>query len=399
MFERIVLRKSLDGPAITAGEIAEALLFYQSVHIVLDYSSLAGLVKSIGMPTILKVLSLPNVNATYIEEITGTQTEQTSTGPEYSLIAFMVTGHQDFGQIQSRNKRLEYRLECCGCKKSEAKNFVQQFHQCVSFKKLGDDYYIKGGLILAALTDLLDNEYVEKASKIVAQNLLGNQSLQNDFFFHINSSGGKFRVATNLDFDIISKIQQTKEQNAGQYTPAHVTSALLDASIGVIFAGHYGGDFYTSETESKIIQLRQSYLLRRFQLDRSEISHFKEVALNGSPDIAEVINQRKRTFEEFLELLSSARKFKRWLKGKSPDESIVAGYLEDVTAVGWLSSIPGKLLRYVVSAGVGTIDPITSLAFSAGDSFFLEKLFSGWKPNHFISEKVKPFIDPEGDYD
>jgi len=399
MFERIVLRRSLDGLEITAGEIAEALLFYQSVHIVLDYSSLGGLVKSIGMPTILKVLSLPDVKTTYIEEMTGTQTEQTSTGFEYSLVTFMITGHRDVGQFQSRNKRLEYMLESHGYKKSEAKKFVKQFRKCVIYKKLGDDNYIKGGLIPAALTDLLDNKYVEEASKIVAQQLLGNQSLQTDFFFRINSSGEKFRVATNLDFDVISKIQQIKDQNAGQYTPAHVTSALLNASIGVIFAGHYGGDFYTSKTESKIIQLRQNYLLHRFQLDRSEISRFKEVALKGSPDIAEVINQEQRSFEEFLELLSSARKFKRWLKGKSPDESIVAGYLEDVTAVGWLSSIPGKLLRYVVSASVGTIDPITSLAFSAGDSFFLERLFSGWKPNHFISEKVKPFIDPEGDYD
>lgn len=95
MFERVVLRRSLDGPAITAGEIAEALLFYQNVHIVLDYSSLVGLIKTIGMRLILRVLSLPDVKATYIEEITGTRTEQTLSGPEYSLIAFMFTGHKD----------------------------------------------------------------------------------------------------------------------------------------------------------------------------------------------------------------------------------------------------------------------------------------------------------------
>jgi hypothetical protein len=33
MFERVVLSKSLVGPAITVGEIAEALLFYQNIHI------------------------------------------------------------------------------------------------------------------------------------------------------------------------------------------------------------------------------------------------------------------------------------------------------------------------------------------------------------------------------
>jgi hypothetical protein len=107
MFERVVLRRSLDGPAITVGEIAEALLFYQNVHIVLDYSSLVGLIKNIGMRTTLKLLSLPDVKATYIEEITGTHTEQSPSGPEYSLVALMFTGHQDVGQLKSRKRRLE----------------------------------------------------------------------------------------------------------------------------------------------------------------------------------------------------------------------------------------------------------------------------------------------------
>lgn len=399
MFERIILRRSLDGPAITVGEIAEALLFYQNIHLVLDYSSLVGLIQTIGMRNILKMLSLPDVKATYIEEIAGTHTTQTPTGPEYSLVAFMFSGHQDVGQLKSRKKRLEYMLDRQGYKKSETKRLVAQFRQSVSYKKLGDDYYVKGGMIPAARVDLLDSEYISEASRIVAKHLLDSDVLPEDFFFRINSSYEKFRVSTNLDFDAISKVQQARDKNAGQYTPAHVASELLNASIGLTFAGHYGGDFYTSDTESKIIQLRQKFLLQRFQLDRSELSRFHEVALNGCPSIAETINLGHRSFEEFLELLSSARKFKKWLKGKSPDESLLAGYLEDITASGWLSSLPGKALRYIIGSGIGAIDPTSGLAISAGDSFFLERLVSGWKPNQFISGKIKPFVDTEGELD
>lgn len=399
MFERVVLRRSLDGPAITAGEIAEALLFYQNVHIVLDYSSLLGLVQSIGMRTLLTVLSLPDVKATYIEEITGTQTEQTPSGPEYSLVAFMFAGHKDVGQLKSRKKRLEFALERNGYKKSEARQLTERFRRSVCYKKLSDDYYIKGGLIPAARVDLLNREYVSGAARIAAQDLLGNHALPADFFFEIHSSGEKFRVATNLDFDVVSRIRQAKDPNAGEYTPAHVASEILSASIGLVFAGHYGGDFYTSEAESKIIDLRQRYLLRRFQLDRTELSQFQEVVLHGSPSIADAINRGERSFEEFLELLSSARKFKLWLKSKSLDESLIAAYLEDITAIGWLNRVPGKVLRYVIGAVAGAIDPATGMALSAGDSFFLEKLVSGWRPNHFIASKIKPFVDPEGECD
>ncbi|MDX8128208.1 hypothetical protein QLH52_13005 [Methylomonas sp. OY6] len=399
MFERVVLKRSLDGPGISIGEIAEALLFYQSVHVVLDHSSLFGLIKNIGMRNVLKLLSLPDIRTTYIDEMTGTRTEQTSAGPEYSLVSFMLTGHQDIGVFPSRKKRLEAMLESNGYNKSDVKFFVEKFRKCVSYKKLGDDYFIKGGLISAARVDLFENAYVAEASKVVAQHLLGQHSLSSNFFFRVIPNGETFSVATNLDFDLISTIQQAKDKNAGQYTPAHITSELLNASMGVIFAGHYGGDFYTSETESKIIQLRQRYLLHRFQLDRSAISDFQEITLKGSPSIVEVINQKKRSFEEFLELLSSAKKFKNWLKGKSPDESLITGYLEDITAQGWLSSAPGKVLRYVVGSSVGAIEPISGLAISAGDSFFLDKLFSGWKPNQFIESKVRPFVDPDGDFD
>lgn len=212
MFERVVLRRSLDGPAITVGEIAEALLYYQSVHIVIDYMSLIGLIKTIGMRNLLKLLSLPDVKATYLEEFTGTQTEETLEGPEHSLVAIMFKGNKDVGQLNSRKKILKLILEREGYKKSEAKRFVESFRKYVTYKKLSDDYYVKGGLIPTARIDLLDNEYVTEASKVVAQQLLRNQPLPADYFFRIHSKGEKFRVSTNLDFEIISNNPTSKER-------------------------------------------------------------------------------------------------------------------------------------------------------------------------------------------
>ena len=49
MFEKIVLKRSIDGPPISLGELAEALLFYQNVHLVLDHSTLSHLIESIRM--------------------------------------------------------------------------------------------------------------------------------------------------------------------------------------------------------------------------------------------------------------------------------------------------------------------------------------------------------------
>lgn len=43
MFEKIVLRRSEDGLSPTVGDLAEALLFYRHVHLMLDRGSLGSL--------------------------------------------------------------------------------------------------------------------------------------------------------------------------------------------------------------------------------------------------------------------------------------------------------------------------------------------------------------------
>jgi hypothetical protein len=68
-----------------------------------------------------------------------------------------------------------------------------------------------------------------------------------------------------------------------------------------------------------------------------------------------VINNGDRIFEEFLEVLEDATRFKEWLRNRSPDEDVVAAYLQKVASVVWLGRIPGKSLRYTISASAGQL--------------------------------------------
>jgi len=92
MFEKIVLRRSEAGPVLSIGELAEALLFYQNVHIILDHSSFIEFVSSIGMPRLLSLLSKPNVSDVYCEETLGTRTETRGRVQFHSFVAIMFAG-------------------------------------------------------------------------------------------------------------------------------------------------------------------------------------------------------------------------------------------------------------------------------------------------------------------
>ncbi|WP_439067967.1 hypothetical protein [Serratia ureilytica] len=397
MFDYVVLNRSIDGPPITVGEIAEALLYYQSVHIILDRSTLVELIDKIGPNNVLKLLSNSNVKATYIEEFVGVQTIQTPSGPEYTLISAYVSGGEKVGVLKSAKKRLEYTLLNNGLSNTQAENFISRFKKCVSFRSISNDYYIKGGVVAAAMDDLYDEKYVSSGAHVLANGLLSNRTLNDDFKFNINIGNDKFRIDTNLDFSLINEIQNNKNKEPDGYTPAHIASGLLSASYGLVLAAHYGGDFYTSEVESEVIKIKNKQILTRANINRSLQSEFHTILLKGCPDVATVLNAGDRSFEEFLELLSKASKFKKWLKERSPDENLISNYIDDITSSGWISQTPGKILRYLTSTGLGFIDPITGIFASAIDTFVLDKFSSGWKPNQFINGNLRDFVDCHDD--
>ncbi len=395
MFEKIVIKKSIDGPTITAGEIAEALLFYQNVHLILDHASLSSLIDKIGMQSILRVLSLPFVKTTYFEDLTGAHTKPTPSGPEYSLVSFKLSGHKDIGQLHTKQQRFKYLLERKGYAKAQAKRFCLRFFKLVHMQNLENNAYVDGGIINFATSELSDQEFIFKSSKVIAERLLQEEVSEQSHIFKVIPVNQKFKVDTNIDFDLINNRQKETNQSAGTYTSAHILSEILSASSSLIFASHYGGDFYTSESESKIIQLKQSLLLKRSQINSGEIANFQTLVLSDSPNIAHAINSGERDFGEFMTLLFKAHKFKTWLRGQSPDHSLISNYLEDISKEHWISSLSGKTLRYVFSGVSGMINPLTGLAYSAFDLFLLEKIGTGWNPNQFVTKHMKPFVNTE----
>ena len=165
MFEKVVLRHSDAGSALTIGELAEAILFYQNVHLVLDYGSLVGLVAKIGMPDLLSLLSRPNISAVYCEENPATRTESQGAISSHEFIAYMLSGNQEVGQLTSRKKRLEFILERQGYPKKQARRLVERFRRLVPIKKLSDNYFIEGGIVKAAWSDINEPEFEDYGVK------------------------------------------------------------------------------------------------------------------------------------------------------------------------------------------------------------------------------------------
>jgi hypothetical protein len=94
-------------------------------------------------------------------------------------------------------------------------------------------------------------------------------------------------------------------------------------------------------------------------------------------------------------LLDKSQRFRDWIQTVNPDDNLVRDYFKEVTAEGWIAKLPAKIVRYIVASAVGLGSPAAGLSLAAADSFLLDKIFAGWRPNHFVDRKLKPFLKPK----
>lgn len=378
MFEKIILRRSAKGPALSAGDVAESLLYYQNIHLVLDHNSLSNLVSQIGTNHLLSLLRRPNVSAVYVEETLGTRTDHIGSFDQHSFVAFTLTGNQEIGQFKNRKQRLEFIIQRLGYNKKAAAQFVEQFRRLASIRKLTDDYFLPGGVINAASQDLNDPDFVHEAIRHAITETSGSHPTPSAFKFDLVQQEGSFVVYTDLDFDVI---KTGSRPVLNKPTVAQLTNEILMARADLALAAHYGGEFYTANVTSKIIQLRHGEILKRAGISNHELDQFHNIVLSECRTLREVIDSGERSFDDFLRLLDKSQKFRDWAQSVGPDEKLVSAYFKEVSAEGWIQKLPTKVLRYVLGSIVG-----------AADALILEKILGSWRPSHFIDNRLGPFL-------
>ena len=392
MFEKVVLRRAESGEPISAGQLAEAMLYYQRVHIVIDRGTSASLVRQIGTKTLLSILKREDVSAVYCDEMLGTHTESAGASQYHNYVAFSLAGSPDGKKLESVQARLSFDLKREGVEPIEAQRFTTAFLSRVSLRTYSSNYFVKGGIPNAAKEDLQDRSFVLEAVRRVIAATDGEAYVPKELKFDVLESDlGKF-IFTNIDFKAISARRSKLSSPVEQVTPANLLTSILEARADLALASHYGGDFITSSVTSSIIQVRHSEILRRSGLNLESRRQFNEIVLADMPCLAEVIDSGERTFDEFIDLIDKASKFKKWLNSLGPDENLVRSYLRDVTREGWVARIPGKSLRYMLATAIGVVNPAGGLVAGFADTFLVDKMFGGWKPNHFISSRLSSFV-------
>lgn len=392
MFDHVVMRRADGGQPVSAGQIAEALLFYQKVHLVIDRGTLLALIKQIGMPQLLTLLQRADFSAVYCEEILGTSTDSVGAFQMHNLVAFTLSGNQVAGDLKTAEDRLRFDLGRAGLSNAEAKRFTKAFLDRVPVRRFSGNHFTAGGIADAAKRDVLDSEYMRAAVHRVLQVIPGGYDAGPELKFDVIDSELGLHVFTNIDFEGINRRRASTLTAEDPLTPAHLLTNMLEARADLALASFYGGDFVTSAATSSIIKVRHAELLRRSAINAGALQQFSEVVLPDTKTVAEVIDAGERSFSEFLVLLDKAERFKRWTKAVNPDVDLIRTYIRDVSSEGWIQRLPQKSMRYAFTLALDASNPVAGLIAGFVDNFLLEKLLSGWRPNHFVNTRLEPFV-------
>jgi len=408
VFEKIVIRNSESETGISPGDLAEAMLFYGKVHLVLDIWSLKTLINGIGIEELFALIRRKQITAYYAEDMLMVQNEQIDSRQLHSFISGAIAGKGGETQAKpiGRKERLAVTLEINGIAPRRARKFADEFLRHSHMGRLSDDHFLKGGIPNAAVSDLSRPDYVHAVMKTVLKNTVGFAGYADSLKVaivpaprNLSTHSGiraehKFWLQTNIDFDKANALRKAIDPTLEPINAGGLLSGILTARADIALAGFYGGDFRTSAMVSEIIRIQYSELLRRSRINADEISQFHNVALESYPTVREVVNSKQRSFAEFLSLLEKSQKFREMVRNLEPDEKLVTEYIAELSKEEWLSSIPAKAARYVITKIIGLgLGDVASVGAEIFDTFIAEKILPSWRPNHFVDRKLKPFLD------
>jgi hypothetical protein len=164
------------------------------------------------------------------------------------------------------------------------------------------------------------------------------------------------------------------------------------------FASRFSSEVATNSVHSVVFKLKFDELLKTRTKSDSQISTFQDFVFDDGRALREAINSGGRSFADLRRVLSSATKFRDWLKNRDPDQELVKAYFREVTKGSWVDRLPVKCVRWSIFTGLGLVADalgaggIGTLAISGADAFLLDRLLKGWKPNQFIDDSLKTFI-------
>lgn len=391
MFESICIRRQQ--PLYTSNPIdisflAEAMLFYQHVHLIADEDILSQLANECGPALMNEFIEEGYLKVSYLE----------SRSAISKFSATPITMGEFYQPISVGNAKGRWQLEKVApeifSKAAGGPGYGRQLgRRFAEMVPTIDSRNFEKELYPAIQADFTDPLYVEQAIAQLLKTIAPTYQLPHDYRFNISNEGELYRVDTNVDFQQPNESFVQTWHLSGEYlTASALLLYIVEVRKDLFIAAKENMELATQPGNAAILDVKFREILKARSASQHNIEAFQELVLADSHEIGESITSGLRTWQDFLTLLKEARKFKDWLQQRDPNVPLIHEYIKALEKDSWVDKLPAKTIRFLVFAGGGLLVPVLgSIGLSFADSFVVDRLLSGWKPNQFVNGPLKGF--------
>ena len=394
LFERITInRQSTTGEPIDLGFLAQCLIFYERVRVIADVETFRYLVRCCGPDELLDLLQMRVLEIEFFDNMTGVATVETNIGPLHELKAF----HTNSIRYPQVSRKLFDELS--GPSGKGANKMFRSFERFVERSTYTTE------MLQEAHADILDPSYLGPAISSLLSFLAPNYSAPNPLVFRVEPvlKGGTYKVTTNIDFGAAnaSYNQHAPLNQQAAVSVPYLLGHIADTRRDLIVGSRLQSEFAVAPARALIASHKVAEILSAAGRGTKIAEMFQETVVDDVPSIREVVNSGQKNFRDVVRLVTQAEKFKEWLRKQGGTEDLRASYRKEIGHLDWADKLPPKALRFLMMTAAGiivgaTTSPVVGVvattAISAGDTFLLDKLLKGWKPNHFVEGPLKQFL-------
>ena len=369
------------------GKLAECLLFYDEVNIILRPNSLAHLLQNIG------INELDDLRAFGLKIYIATDYFAAMPIGSGTRIMLLQTPHTDMHYRMIEMAMKEYfQTDVIAGKVRRRIIRYKDITQAFNFPKEA----------LAELTNstLYCNFYKKVLYKEFDELGIEELYLSNSIDYTFENSNNCYLLKSNLNINELNALAKRKGlEYEFNFSQQGFLLSLVSAFSDMIIAANKNSDLLTSTSCSLILSQKLSDIIQKTNKNLNSVSAFQRIILPESKDIETIINSKEKPFYDFIKLLEKAQEFKKWKKEIPEEKNFIEEYTKAISKNStWIERLPIKIMRFIIFESLGaTLDMLgsnglASLGLSSFDSFIIDKLIKRWKPNQFISNNLRKFL-------
>jgi hypothetical protein len=392
MFDSITIHLGGSDPP-DFGLLAESLLFYGHVTLVVNSGHLKTLLRVCGYEVIRDLLNMGTLSINYLENGVGVRT--TDTGHPNERHDFIM---YDVARLHLQNCLPETLRELIG-KNGKARRVAEQLKRNISassYTAAANDLSIE---------DIISGSQVKTIVARTVHYLAPEYSPPDPFVFDVVRDGPCVRVSTNLDFNALNSVYHRRvDPQHSIVSVAYLLSMIHQATADLQMAAASTSEMALSPINTLIATIRLNGVLQSRLRSEEALQLFQDFAFDDARAVREAINERHRNMAELATLVADAQKFKKWVNGQPENADLRKAYLSEVAKLGWSEKLPRKTVRWAIFTTTGivlsalttpAVGLITGAALNTVDYFLIDKLTQGWKPNQFVGGTLREFLEKE----